>query len=136
MRTHELAEHAGVNAQTLRYYERRGLLTEPVRSPASYRDYPAEAVAVVRFIKRAQGLGFSLEQIRELLHLAEGGVDSGEATRALAESHIADLDTKIADLDRLRNALRDVTAAPSRRHHDRSLLHAISGDPHDPGAPR
>lgn len=129
MRTHELAEHAGVNAQTLRYYERRGLLAEPGRSPAGYRDYPADAVAVVRFIKRAQRLGFSLEQVRELLHLAGGGMDSGEAARALAESHIADLDTKIADLDRLRDALRDVTAAPSRRHDDRPLLHAIPNDP-------
>lgn len=124
MRTHELAEQAAVNAQTLRYYERRGLLADPPRSPAGYRNYSIETVAVVRFVKRAQNLGFSLDQVRELLQLADGGPESGGATRALAERRIADLDAKIADLDRMRDVLRDLTATTSRpqRHHDNPLL--------------
>ncbi|MGI5132490.1 MerR family transcriptional regulator [Pseudonocardia sp. CA-107938] len=60
MRTGELAGQAGVNAETLRYYERRGLLAEPPRNRAGYRDYPAAAVELLRFIKRAQQLGFWL----------------------------------------------------------------------------
>jgi MerR family transcriptional regulator, mercuric resistance operon regulatory protein len=73
MRTHEVADRAGVNAQTLRYYERRGLLSAPPRSPSGYRDYPASAVRVLRFVKRAQELGFTLTDVAELLSLAEGG---------------------------------------------------------------
>ncbi|MFI1920295.1 MerR family transcriptional regulator [Nocardia sp. NPDC020380] len=80
MRTGELAARAGVNAQTLRYYERRGLPARPPRSPAGYRSYPVEAVEVVRFVKRAQELGFTLEEIEELLELAAGGPeDCGKA---------------------------------------------------------
>ncbi len=71
MRTRELADHAAVNPQTLRYYGRRGLLPQPPRSPAGYRDYPAAAVRVIGFIKRAQQLGFTLDQIGELLDLAQ-----------------------------------------------------------------
>src|SRR5262252_9659941 len=76
MQTHEVAERAGVNAQTLRYYERRGLLAEPPRSPAGYRDYPPAAVEVLRFVKRSQELGFTLAEVEELLSLAEGGPQS------------------------------------------------------------
>jgi len=83
MQTHEVAEQAGVNTQTLRYYERRGLLTKPPRSPAGYRDYPTSAVDVLRFVKRAQELGFSLAEVEELLALADGGPDGCDAARAL-----------------------------------------------------
>ena len=62
-----------MNTQTLRYYERRGLLPEPERTDSGYRAYGADAVRVVRFVKRAQQLGFTLTDIEELLHLAEGG---------------------------------------------------------------
>jgi len=74
MRTSELADRAGVNAETLRYYERRGLLERPPRMPGGYRDYPADAVGLLRFINRAQQLGFALDEVDELLHLpAVGG---------------------------------------------------------------
>ena len=69
MRTKEVADRARVNTQTLRYYERRGLLDAPPRTPAGYREYPSSAVRVLRFVKRAQELGFSLAEIDELLHL-------------------------------------------------------------------
>lgn len=67
MRTSELADQAGVNTETLRYYERRGLLTEPPRTPRGYRDYPDATVELLRFIKRAQVLGFTLDEVEELL---------------------------------------------------------------------
>ena len=70
MRTSEVAAQAHVNTQTLRYYERRGLLPQPERTHSGYRTYTADAVRVVRFVKRAQQLGFTLDEIEELLHLA------------------------------------------------------------------
>jgi MerR family transcriptional regulator, mercuric resistance operon regulatory protein len=73
MRTGEVALQAQVNAQTLRYYERRGLLPEPQRTRSGYRAYTPDAVRVVRFVKRAQQLGFTLDDIEDLLHLSEGG---------------------------------------------------------------
>jgi MerR family mercuric resistance operon transcriptional regulator len=102
MRTHEVADWAGVNAQTLRYYERRGLLEEPPRSPAGYRDYPVSAVGVLRFVKRSQELGFTLSEVEELLSLAGGGLDSCDRARSLAEAQVAELDRKIADLQGMR----------------------------------
>ena len=127
MQTHEVAAQAGVNTQTLRYYERRGLLAEPPRSPAGYRDYPTSAVDVLRFVKRSQELGFSLDEVEELLALADGGPDSCEATRALAESHVAELDRRIADLHRMRSSLGALVATCERPREDRScpLLDAI-----------
>ena len=67
MRTGEVARAAGVNTQTLRYYERRGLLAEPARSHGGHRAYPPEAVATLRVIKAAQRLGFTLDEVAELL---------------------------------------------------------------------
>ena len=127
MRTSEVAGRAGVNRQTLRYYERRGLLAEPPRSAAGYRDYPVTAVELLRFVKRAQELGFTLVEIEDLLHLADGGPDSCERARALAEAHAAGLDRKIADLRRMRASLRELVATCERPRADRScpLLHAI-----------
>ena len=73
MRTAEVAATAGVNVQTLRYYERRGLLPAPERLGSGYRSYTPEAVRVVRFVKRSQQLGFTLDEIGSLLELAAGG---------------------------------------------------------------
>jgi Hg(II)-responsive transcriptional regulator len=130
MRTHEVAERAGVNAQTLRYYERRGILTEPPRSAGGYRNYPASAVAVLRFVKRAQELGFTLAEVEELLGLAEGGPESCDAARTLAQAHIAELERKIADLQRMRASLGALLATCQRPRSDRScpLLAAMEGD--------
>lgn len=110
MRTSELAARAAVNPQTLRYYERRGLLSEPVRSPGRYRVYPAEAVQRVRFIRRAQELGFTLAEVEVLLHLAEGGPDSCEKARALATDKISDLRRRMADLQTLVSGLTRLVA--------------------------
>jgi Hg(II)-responsive transcriptional regulator len=130
MRTREVAERAGVNAQTLRYYERRGILPDPPRSPAGYRDYPVSAVDVLRFVKRAQSLGFTLGEVEELLGLAEGGPKSCDAARTLAEEHIAALDRKIADLKRMRASLAALVDTCQRPRVDRTcpLLAAVESD--------
>jgi Hg(II)-responsive transcriptional regulator len=127
MRTSELAGRVGVNAETLRYYERLGLLDAPPRTASGYRDYPSAAVDLVRFIKRAQQLGFSLSEIEELVHLDDGGPDRCDAARALAEVHKADLEARIVDLQRMRDSLGDLIATCDLPRSDRRcpLLEAI-----------
>ena len=134
MRTSQLAKRTGVNSETLRYYERRGLLEEPPRTPGGYRDYPAAAVERLRFIVRAKELGFTLEAINELLHLDTGGPDSCEAARALAEARRTDLDARIADLERMSDSISDLIATCDLPRADRScaLLDAIKLRPSDP----
>ena len=105
MRTSEVATQAQVNVQTLRYYERRGLLPEPRRTRSGYRAYTPDAVRVVRFVKHAQRLGFTLDDIEDLLHLADGGPDSCQEARAMARTRIADLEQRIEELAGMRDAL-------------------------------
>jgi MerR family copper efflux transcriptional regulator len=105
LRIGEVAASAGVNVQTLRFYERRGLLQEPPRRASGYREYPPETVQVVRFIKRAQGLGFSLEEVSELLALRDNRRVSCSAVRAAATEKIADIDHKMERLQAMRRAL-------------------------------
>jgi Cu(I)-responsive transcriptional regulator len=102
----QTAREAGVNTQTLRYYERRGLLPKPQRRGSGYREYTDNAVRLVRFIKRAQELGFSLEEVAALVRLR--GVHRGERhrVRAIAERKIADIERKIAQLQSMRAALQ------------------------------
>ena len=105
MRTSEVAAQAQVNTQTLRYYERRGLLPEPERTRSGYRAYTPDTVRVVRFVKRAQQLGFTLDDIEDLLHLADGGPASCEEARTMARARIADLQQRIDELAGMRDAL-------------------------------
>ncbi|MGH3425972.1 MAG: MerR family transcriptional regulator [Terriglobales bacterium] len=127
MRSSEVAIEAGVNVQTLRYYERRGLLDKPPRSAAGYRTYPYDAVDVVRFVKRAQELGFTLTEIRELLHLADGGPEGCDPARGLAEVRIVELDRKISGLQQMRDSLAELVATCDLPRADRRcpLLHAL-----------
>lgn len=101
----ELGEKAQVNIETLRYYERRGLLSAPPRSGANYRLYPPEAVKVVRFIKRAQDLGFTLKEIEELLSLRSAPEAQCADIRILAEEKIEDINAKIRTLQAIKEAL-------------------------------
>jgi len=132
MRSSQVADQAGVNVQTLRYYERRGLLPEPERSDSGYRSYDTQAVRTVRFVKRAQSLGFTLEEIESLLHLAAGGPQSCDTAKALATEKITQLEHKIADLTAMSDSLRQLVAtcrrSPSRRLCP--LLEAIQDTPH------
>jgi Hg(II)-responsive transcriptional regulator len=127
VRTSEVAEQAEVNAQTLRYYERRGLLPEPERTAAGYRSYSVDAVRLVRFVKRAQQLGFTLNDVEELLHLAGGGPASCDAAKTMARTRIADLDRRIEELVGMRDALGRLvdTCERPRKQRDCPLLHDI-----------
>ena len=102
----EAAEQAGVNVQTIRYYERRGLLPRAPRRASGYREFPSDAVRVVRFIKRAQELGFSLDEVAELLKLRRQPGRDRQKVRAVAERRIVQIDQKISELERMRSALR------------------------------
>ena len=106
----QTAQEAGVNVQTLRYYERRGLLPRPRRRSSGYREYEANDVRVVRFIKRAQELGFSLDEVEQLIRLR--GVTSAERhrVRAIADGKIAEIDRKLARLKSMRRALAGLVA--------------------------
>lgn len=108
-----------MNVQTLRYYERRGLLPEPHRTAAGYRAYPPDAVQVVRFVKRAQGLGFRLAEIELLLRLAGGGPDNCTAVRGLAVEKVGELDDKIATLRTLRDGLQRLVETCDRPRAER-----------------
>ena len=110
MRTSEVAGQAGVNVETLRYYERRGLLPQPPRRDSGYRIYGPDAVRIVRFVKRAQELGFTLADVESLLELAEGGPESCEGARQLAERRASELDRRIADLTAMRDSLHRLVA--------------------------
>jgi Hg(II)-responsive transcriptional regulator len=127
MRTAQLAEAAGVKRPTLRYYERRGLLPPPDRSAAGYRSYGPDAVRVVRFVKRAQELGFTLSEVEALLELAAGGPDPCSEARAVATAKITDLEDKIAHLTAMRAALRRLvdTCEQPRADRDCPLLRAL-----------
>lgn len=105
------AKAAGVNVETLRYYERRGLLPEPPRTGTGYRLYDTESVTRLRFIKEAQGLGFTLEEIQELLILRVDSENSCADVRARAEQKVADIEDKIHSLQQMRNALQKLIAA-------------------------
>jgi Hg(II)-responsive transcriptional regulator len=130
MRTSEVAERAGVNAQTLRYYERRGLLGRPPRSTSGYRDYPASAVQLLRFVKRVQELGFSLDEAAELVQLADGGPRACESARALATARMGEIERRLADLQRMRDSLAELVATCDLPRDDRqcSLLDALHAE--------
>jgi Hg(II)-responsive transcriptional regulator len=107
----EVASEAGVNVQTLRYYERRGLLPEPARRPSGYRDYAPSTVQRVRFIKRAQQLGFTLAEITELLAVRQLPDQAKPAARALAAARIAAIDEKVRQLSEMRSTLSRLVEA-------------------------
>jgi Hg(II)-responsive transcriptional regulator len=105
LKTSELAQAAGVNSETLRYYERRGLLPEPPRRESGYRVYPVEHVERVRFIKGAQALGFTLEEIRDLLELRVDEDATQADVRERANSKVHSIEAKITVLQHMREAL-------------------------------
>jgi DNA-binding transcriptional MerR regulator len=109
LRTGQLAQRAGVNIQTLRYYERRRLLPPAVRSSSGQRSYPAATVDLVLCIKGAQRLGFTLDEIDELLTLAAHRKNTEELRRR-ASLKIAEIDTRIANLREIRRNLEDSLA--------------------------
>jgi MerR family copper efflux transcriptional regulator len=104
-----LAREAGINLETVRYYERQGLLPKPPRSAFGYRLFPSEAARRLRFIQRAKELGFSLREIQELLSLRVSPTTKSAEIRARAEAEIADIEAKIRSLERMKKTLRNLT---------------------------
>src|SRR5216683_1860364 len=104
----ELAKRAHVNRETVRYYERRRLLPRPSRSISGYRVFNEDAVRRLRFIRHAQELGFSLNEIRELLALRVKSVDTCDRVRERAEAKIVDIEKKIGALQHMNEALSEL----------------------------
>jgi len=107
----ELAQRAGVGVETVRYYQRRCLLAQPERPFRSYRRYGEDALRRLRFIRRAQELGFSLKEIRELLDLRVAPGTTCADVRGRAMATIARIEGKLRDLERMRAALNALAAA-------------------------
>jgi MerR family copper efflux transcriptional regulator len=125
----QLAGQAGVGIDTVRYYERQGLLLEPPRRASGYRDYPAESLGRLRFIRRAKALGFSLQEIRELLALHASSAGGCAQAAARAREKIAALEARILDLEAVRLGLEGLAAACERRTTSEAcpLLAALCG---------
>ena len=128
MKIGQLARQAGVPIDTVRYYERHGLLPEPTREPSGYRVYQAADVDRLRFVRRAKGLGFTLVEIRELLALSDHRDEDMAALRATAAGKLADIDHKLGELTRMRAGLQTlITACPGHGElHRCPILHALT----------
>lgn len=111
MKIGELAQRADVGIDTVRYYEKEGLLPKAQRLASGYRVYDQQDVRRLRFVKRAKGLGFTLPQIRELLALSNHRDDDMATIKAAATEKLADVRAKLAELDRIREALETLVAS-------------------------
>lgn len=130
MQIGQLAQRAGVGIDTVRFYERERVLPRPARQPSGYRRYGDEDVARLRFIRRAKALGFTLEEIRELLALSNRrGGDMGKC-KAKAAAKLIVVNRKLAELGRIRDALQTlVDVCPGQGALERCpILHALSED--------
>jgi MerR family mercuric resistance operon transcriptional regulator len=110
-----LAKAAGVGVETVRYYQRRGLLPEPARPPGEIRRYGEEDARRLRFIRSAQAAGFTLSEIAELLDL--DAADDRARARELAQARVAALDEKIAELKQARDALAGLATSCAKKRH-------------------
>ena len=106
-----VARRTGVPIDTIRYYEREGLLPEPLRRASGYRSYGEGAVAQLRFIRRAKALGFTLEEIRELLALSRDRQRGVKAVKQRAQQRLAAIEARIAELQRVRDGLVELVAS-------------------------
>ena len=107
----QVAREAGVGVETLRFYEREGLLEEPGRRPSGYRQYDPAVLGRLRFIQRAKGLGFALKEIKDLLRLHADADATRADVKRRAREKVADIEAKIADLQRMRAALSELAGA-------------------------
>ncbi len=111
MRIGNLAQHAGVNIETIRYYERRGLIPEPPRRRSGYREYTRDSLDRIRFIRRAQEVGFTLNEILELLSLRVDPETTCADIRKRAEAKIIEVEGKIRALGKMKKALNTLKTA-------------------------
>ena len=107
----EVARLSGVGVQTVRYYEREGLLPTARRTGSGYRQFTSEAPRIIRFVKTAQTLGFSLDEIRDLVRLRAQPARRREDVRTIARSRLGTIEDKIAKLERMRSALAELICA-------------------------
>ncbi len=130
MQIGQLARQAGVPIDTVRYYERNGLLPTPSRRESGYRDYEVRDVSQLRFVRRAKALGFTLNEVRELLALSRRRGEDMAGFRAVATAKLADLDRKLAELGRVRQGLQSLLGeCPGHGAlGDCPILAALSGD--------
>ena len=130
MKIGELAKRAEVPIDTVRYYEREGLIPPPLRRASGYRDYLDADVDRLRFMRRAKGLGFTLHEIRELLSLTAMSGDDMSALNAQTQAKLRDVEDRIHSLTRIREALQSLVAAcPGHGSLDRCpILAALSED--------
>lgn len=128
----QVATAADVNVQTIRYYERRGLFPTPRRTPAGYRQYTDDAVGCLRFIKHAQDLGFSLQEIQELLGLRVRYGAACDAVERKTRQKIQLVQQRIRDLQRMKRTLERLAAACTARRptDDCPILDALEHDDH------
>jgi MerR family transcriptional regulator, mercuric resistance operon regulatory protein len=110
MRRGELAQRSGCNIETVRFYEKQGLLPAPPRSAGGHRDYAPEHLKRLIFVRRSRELGFTLEEVRRLLSLVDGSNWTCAEVRAMTLEHLADVRRKIADLQKLVKVLEDMAA--------------------------
>jgi MerR family mercuric resistance operon transcriptional regulator len=111
----QVADRAGIGLETVRFYERQGLIEEPPRSASGYREYPQAVVARIRFIRRAKELGFTLKEIKELLSLRLDPATTCADVKSRTEAKIADIEARIRSLRKMNKALVKLTAACSGR---------------------
>lgn len=127
--TAKLAKEGGVNVETIRYYERHGLLPKVPRTASGYRKFSDEHVVLLRFIRRAQQLGFTLKEVKELLAIrVKPGSDCGDVRRK-TEAKVADVDERIRELQAIREALVRMAATCTGRGPltNCSILEALNG---------
>ncbi|MGR3638849.1 MerR family transcriptional regulator [Alterinioella nitratireducens] len=110
LRRGDLARLTGCNLETIRYYETIGVMPEPPRSSKNYRVYDDTHVTRLRFVMRARELGFTLDEVRDLLAMVDGGQQTCGEVQALATAHLATVRTKIADLRRIEHVLSSTVA--------------------------
>ncbi len=125
----EVAKQAGVGVETVRFYERKGLLHEPQRLASGYRQYDEEAVAVLRFIRRAKELGFTLKEIKTLLNLRLDETATRADVREEARVKVADIEARIADLQQMKDLLLKLIRKCSGHGHTKGcpILDALQG---------
>ena len=104
----DLATRAGLSAKAIRFYEQAGLLPRPPRTPGGYRDYPPGAVDRLAFVRHAQAAGFTLADIRSVLVIRDSGQAPCQHVSGLIGEHLAQVDRRIAELTRARDALKDL----------------------------
>jgi Hg(II)-responsive transcriptional regulator len=134
----QVARQAGVGIETIRFYEREGLLEEPARGVSGYRQYPEQVVKRIRFIKRAQRLGFSLKEITELLLLRVDAQTTCEKVKQRTEAKIAEVERKLVELQRMRQALLKVASLCTGQGPASAcpMLDALDQqEPHNPDSP-